>query len=407
MGSPRTNEEAKVEAQPLEDLTFYPSSAITLGVELELQVLDRDTGDLAAGSVPILQACADEGIEAVTAELMQSMIEVKTGVCRDVAEVGDTLRPLLRRVRHIAHSLGYDLALSGTHPFSHTGNTALFPAPRYWQMQQRMGGLTYQFVVFGLHVHVGMPDGDAAMGVANALVRYLPHLLALSANSPFWEGRDTCLVSARAALFGASPRAGIPQHFPGWEAFCEYCRVMYECGGICATKDIHWDIRPRPHLGTAEFRICDVPTTLAEALGLVALIHCLASEALYTGSSRAGDPRLFWIAKENKWQATRHGLRAECVSAPGTPRRRLVEELAELFERLRPLAHELNEAAFLSVFEPLHQFATGAERQRRLYREADDWEKVIEHTRHAWVEELQDTPDQVLSAGQRHPPQGI
>jgi carboxylate-amine ligase len=170
---------------PLEDLQFHPSSESSVGIELEFQILDRDTGDLCPGAVRLLAACAEEGLEGVSAEFIQSQLEVKTGVCRNVAEVRETLFPLLHRVRIIANSLGYDLALGGTHPFNRAANSAVFPAERYQRIHDQMAWLTYQGLVFGLHVHVGVTGGDMAIGVMNTLVQYLPHLLALSASSPF------------------------------------------------------------------------------------------------------------------------------------------------------------------------------------------------------------------------------
>src|SRR5262249_18596109 len=148
----------------------------TLGVELEMQILDRESGDLAPGAVPILKVCAEEKVEGVAAELMQSMIEVKTGVCGSVEEVKDQLLPILRRVRIFAASLGYGLALGGTHPFHRSTASTVFPAERYERIMERLAWLTYQRVVFGLHLHVGVPDGDLAMGVTSLCVKYLPHL---------------------------------------------------------------------------------------------------------------------------------------------------------------------------------------------------------------------------------------
>ena len=185
-GAVRTPSRQEPTHGPLEDLQFQPSSENSVGIELELQILDRDTGDLCPGAVRLLAACAQEGLEEVTAELMQSQLEVKTGVCRNVAELRAVLFPLLRRVRIIANSLGYDLALGGTHPFNRAANSAVFPAERYQRIHDQMAWLTYQGLVFGLHVHVGVTGGDMAIGVMNTLVQYLPHLLALSASSPFW-----------------------------------------------------------------------------------------------------------------------------------------------------------------------------------------------------------------------------
>ncbi len=201
-------------AKPVSDeLTFRSSSESTLGVELELQIIDRESRDLAPGAVRILKACESEAIPNATAELMQSMIELKTGVCRNVSDARQELVLNLRRVRNIASSLGYELALGGTYPFHRSNTSVIIPGERYERIQERLSWLTYQRVVFGLHVHVGVPNGDMAMGVIGMLVQYLPHLLAASANSPFWQGVDTGLASTRAALYRLLPHAGVPRHF--------------------------------------------------------------------------------------------------------------------------------------------------------------------------------------------------
>lgn len=379
-------------AHPPEDLTFRPSAGTSLGVELELQILDRESGDLAPGAVRLLQACREEGLENATAELLQSMIEIKTGVCQDVHAVQESLVPSLRRVRNLAGSLGYDLALGGTHPFNRTSSGTVFPAERYQRVQDRMAWLTYQIVVFGLHVHVGMPDGDLAIGTINLLVQYLPHLLALSANSPFWQGIDTGLASTRSALFRLTPHASLPHYFPNWKEFCTYVEVMRACEAIQSTKDIYWDIRPRPRTGTIEFRICDMPPTLAHVLGLAALIRCLviASQRLLQEKPRLrrGDLRRYWIAVENKWLASRYGLQAQCIRSPGAKRQPLAQDLAELFERLLPIAQETGDYPFLATLQPLERFESGADRQRRLYRAAGNWKVVIDDMKGRLSQEL-------------------
>src|SRR5262249_45563356 len=193
----------------------------------------------APGSVPILKACATDSIQGVSAELMQSMLELKTGVCQNVAEARDQLVPNLRRLNNIARSLGYDLAFSGTHPFHRTTGSVVYPSERYERIMDRLAWLTYQRVVFGLHVHVGVPSGDLAIGVINMLVQYLPHLLALSANSSFWNGIDTGLASARAALYGLLPHSGVPRYFGNWKEFRSYCQTMKDCKTIESFKDIY------------------------------------------------------------------------------------------------------------------------------------------------------------------------
>src|SRR5262249_48617441 len=155
--------------------------------------------------------------------------EIKTGICQNVDQARDGLVFSLRKVRNIAASLGYDLALGGTHPFNRTSTSSVFPDARYQRLEDQMRWLAYQVVIFGLHVHVGMPDGDLTIGTVNLLVQYLPHLLALSANSPFWQGVDTGLASTRTALFRLSPHTGLPHYFSSWKDFTSYIKVMRAC----------------------------------------------------------------------------------------------------------------------------------------------------------------------------------
>jgi len=380
-------------AQEGDDLTFRPSTETTLGVELELQILDRESGDLAPGAVPLLKACGEEGVPGVTAELMQSMVELKTEVCRNVSEVRDQLVVNLKRVRNLAGALGYDLAMAGTHPFHRTSMSVVFPAERYEHLVDRLAWLAFQRVVFGLHVHVGVPSGDLAMGVTSMLVQYLPHLLALSANSPFWQGVDTGLKSIRAALYRMLPHSGVPRHFSKWKDFRGFCKILRDCNALQSFKDLYWDIRPRPDFGTLEFRICDMPPSLAITLGLVALIRCLVISSLRLLQDRpqlrTGDMRRHWIAVENKWLATRHGLGGMCIRTPGGKKRRLGQDVADLFNRLAPIARETGDHAFLAALQPIDKFESGAARQRRVYREAGNWKAVIDDLKARFAEGLE------------------
>jgi carboxylate-amine ligase len=237
--------------------------------------------------------------------------------------------------------------------------------------------------MFGLHVHVGMPDGDTAISVINLLVRYLPHLIALSANSPFWQGVDTGLASSRTALYRLLPHAGLPQYFVDWKEFRDYCRVMLDCATISSFKDIYWDIRPRPDFGTIEIRVCDIPPTLTETLRLVALIRTLVIASLRLVHDRPrvrGGARLrHWIAVENKWLATRYGLKATFVRTPSGKRRGLAQDVAELIEKLLPIARESGDEKYLAGFKPIEKYETGADRQRRLFREKGSWKALTTH----------------------------
>jgi carboxylate-amine ligase len=365
-----------------EEMVFHGCPEPLLGVEIELQILDKESGDLAPGAVRILQECSAESIEGISAELMQSMIEVKTGICRNVDEVRDQLYPRVRRVRNIASSLGYELAMAGTHPFHRTSTSTVFPAERYEKIRERLAWLTYQRVMFGLHVHVAMPSGDMAIGAINLLMQYVPHLIALSSSSPFWQGVDTGMASSRVALYRLLPHAGLPLYFGSWKEFRRYCKVMMDCQTIASFKDIYWDIRPRPDLGTIEFRVCDIPLTLSATLSIVALIRSLTISGLRLLHDRPrvrrGDIRRHWIAVENKWLATRYGLQAMYVRTPSGKRRPLSSDLAELIEHVLPIAREKGDEQYLLRLRPVDKLETGAERQRKKYREKGNWKALVD-----------------------------
>ncbi len=375
------------------ELPFQASPDTTLGVELELQVVDPDTGELVPGAQRILDACAEEGVRGVDGEYLLSMLEVRTDICRNVAEVQERLFPVLRRVRAIAGSLGYHLAVGGTHPCSRPRTCVVSPQERYRRISRRQGWLAYHEEVFGLHVHVGVPDGERAVALINLLAPYLPHLLALSANSPFWQGIDTGYASARLVMFRPSPHSGIPQYCASWAEFCHYFAVLRDGGAMESPKDVYWDLRPRPDLGTIEFRICDAPAAPALLLGLAALARCLVQEGLRLLEERPGlgpgDRSGLWLALENRARASRYGLEAECVRRPGRGPQTLADDAADLLERLAPLARDLGEDHYLAVFQPLDHFQTGAEAQRHLFRQTGHWPLVLDEMKNRWFRDME------------------
>lgn len=386
-----------------ETLAFEPSSDTTLGVELELQILDpdRDIGELVPGAARILDACKEEELEGIDGEFLLSMIEVKTGVCRNVAEVKDSLFSLLRRLRNIAGAVGYELALGGTHPFSNPCRTAISSGERYERIRKRQGWMAYHEAIFGLHVHVGVPDAERAQGLMNLLVPCLPALLVLSANSPFWQGVDTEFNSARAALFRPSPHAGIPQYFATWDDFCHYFETMRRAGIYEGSKDLYWDLRPRPDFGTLEVRICDAPPSLEVLLALTALIRCLVIEGLkrleeHPELAQPG-PENHWLATENKFLAARYGLEGQCVLKPDGPRQTLQQHVEQMIRQVMPVAEETGEDAFLQPFADLDFFETGSQRLRRLYRQTGTWRTVIEEMKSRWPRELEKASPQLIT----------
>ncbi len=390
---PASNDQpAKRPTTQNDPLRFMGSPRPTLGIEVEIAVLDQETYELAPGAPRILKACDEEKVPGFTSELMQSMLEVRTDVCESVNEAESQLFDRVRRARNLAQSLGYHLAFFGTHPFHRINASAVTNDPRYQQIVNRLGWITYHRVAFGLHVHIGVSSGDRAIQLMNVLVQYVPHLLALSANSPFWQGVDTGLYSSRAVLYGLVAHSGIPPHMEAWRDFRSYFNVMRDCKAIKTLKGVKWDIRPRPDLGTLEFRICDTPSTLAEVMSIAALTRSLVIQAdrLLTEHPRAtsSDHRRGWITAENRHLAARYGLDAAYVATPTGKRRGLRQELAERIDKLMPIARESGEERFLQRLQPIDARITGAVKQRRMYRDQGSWQALAEAFSHALDDEL-------------------
>lgn len=363
-----------------DDFTFQPSERPTLGVELEFPILDRETGELAPGAPRLLDACAEEGLTDVSAELMKSMVEVRTPVCDSGATAHQNLLETVGRLRRIANSLGYDLALWGAHPFARATAHAVAESERYASVERRLAWMTSQRVTFGLHIHVGVRSGEEAVGITNMLVQYLPHLLALSANSPFWQGVDTGFASTRSVLYGLVPHAGVPGHFESYRELRDYILTMREGGLLKTHRDPKWDIRPRPDLGTLEFRVCDAPDSLLAAAGIAALTRALVIWARRLLEERphlsSGDIRRQWFAVENKWLAARYGMDAKYIRPTGDKRTSLGQAVLDLIDRLAPIADESADGALVRGLRPLVE-ETGAARQRRIYREAGEWPPLV------------------------------
>jgi carboxylate-amine ligase len=361
------------------DLIFAPSEPLTLGVEVEIQILDEQTLDLKPMSPTILNEFQGDKSK-LKAELFQSMLEINTGICRDAHDVRRDLAATTEEVKTLCERLGLRIASSGTHPFANYSKRIIYPAERYRELIDRNQWIARRLVIFGLHVHIGMRDGDHAILMNNALLHYLPLLLALSASSPFWHGEDTELASSRITFFEALPTGGHPCAVSSWEDFLRIYNNLLKSGAIRSPKDIWWDIRPSPSFGTLEIRICDGPATLAETTALTALIHALAIHI----DKQIADGRRFlpppdWILRENKWRASRHGLEASQIVTGEGDTQSLRDVLATLFQELNPIADECGYLTHFRFLESLFERGASYERQRRIARETNgDLLKVVD-----------------------------
>jgi len=365
-------------------IPWTPSPGPTLGIEWELQLIDRRSRMLRQDAREVLAALPgrSESGEHPKAkyELMQSAVEVVTGICSTVAEAKGDLAATISQLQRITGERGTMLACAGTHPVSDWRDAKMAPIQRYAELLENLQWLARRIQTFGVHVHVGIRDRSRAMPIVNALAGYLPHFLALTASSPFWSGHDTGLASSRSVVFGGLPTSGPPpQLLSDWSDFENYMDTLLRAGTIRSIKEVWWDIRPHPDFGTVEVRMFDGLPTLRE-VGMVAalsqsLIHLLDTQL--DRGYRLPCPAA-WVVRDNKWRATRYGLDAMVITDDFGSTAPLRDQLYELVRELEPVAERLGCAAELAVaFEVLDQGAS-YERQRALVASGSELTDVVD-----------------------------
>jgi carboxylate-amine ligase len=313
---------------------FTDSRPLTLGVELELQIVSTHDYDLTPAAADLLRLLAGQKLPGnVVPEITSSMIELSTGICVDHADVLRQLGEIRDALVGAADRLGVALSGGGTHPFQDWSQRRIFDKPRFHQISELYGYLSKQFTIFGQHVHVGCPSGDQALQLLHGISRFIPHLIALSASSPFVQGTDTAFDSARLNSVFAFPLSGRAPFVLTWAGFGDYFDKMTRTGIVESMKDFYWDIRPKPEFGTIEVRVLDTPLTIEKAAATAAFIQCLARwiriENPFPPEEDDGLPYTF-----NRFQACRFGLDATFVDPKTGQHRGLREDITETLARL-------------------------------------------------------------------------
>lgn len=343
---------------------FVHSDFLTLGVEVEVQLLDRRTLSLAPVSAPLLARLGNERV--YKPEFYSTMLEMCTSVCTNLDAVESDLASAAARLLPVADEAGILIAGNGTHAFAGLGDeTMLYPNRRYRELLFKNQWIALNKNLFGLHVHVGTRGGDHAVSLMNKATPYLSYLLALSASSPFWHGQDSGLATARATVFESQPTSGAAPCLNDYADFQRLVERLTRAGAIRSLKDLHWDIRPCPHFGTLEVRICDGQANLRDTLALVAVIQCLFS---WLDQQPSGPPASQWRLRENKWRAIRWGLDAEMLVDEEGSVRPLRHELASLFSQLEPHSHALGCHRHLRHASHMVLGGNSCCRQRDIYR---------------------------------------
>jgi carboxylate-amine ligase len=357
---------------------FVANERPSLGVEIELNLVDRHTMALRSAISEVLGEIPTELEGAVKPELLQCYLEINTKVCNDVDEVQRDLEEKLRVVREAAARHNLLLCWCATHPFSLWQDQAVSPNERYHRLIDLLQETARRLVTFGLHVHVGVDSGDKAIMICDRIMQHLPTLLALSVNSPFWQGRNTGLHSQRVKVMETLPTAGLPPLMRNWSEYTWLLNHMVQTSFITTIREIWWDVRPHHNFGTVEVRICDMPPTLEHVLGLTALIQCLVydlSQEIDRGTYQY-DCHPFMV-RQNKWRACRYGMDARLVDPltyQAIPMRQVVHSL---IDRLEDRGEELGCASYLNDVRELAERPTGSMRQLKIFEETNNLAEVV------------------------------
>ena len=361
---------------------FVASAGPSLGVEVELALVDAESGELTC-LAPELLARVGAGYPEtehpkIKKELYQCTVEVITGVCATVAEARADLAESMREVEQAAADSGAAVIGAGLHPFTPWHQLSLSEGERYQRLVDTIGWPARRLTTHGVHVHVGVRSGDKAIATVNSLTEYLPVFLALSAASPYWNGRDTGLASTRTKIFESMPTTGLPPHLRDWAEFNVFLDTLIEAGAIETVREVWWDIRPHPGYGTVELRMCDSMPTLWEISALAALAQSLVTEfdRMIDAGVTPDVPRE-WVRRENKWRAARWGVEADLVIDESGHTQPLREIVDGLVDRLLPIAHDLGCAAELADLRRIAAEGPSYVRQRRVVAEGGDLQGVV------------------------------
>ena len=355
--------------------------SFTLGIEEEFQTVDPVTRDLRSHiNAEIIAKGKLRLQERVKPEMHQSVVEVGTGICKNIKEVKEEVFELRRNMVQLAQDNGLRLASAGTHPFADWHSQGIFPDARYHTIVEDMQQVARANLIFGLHVHVGIEDKEATIHLMNAARYFLPHILALSVNSPFWMGRNTGLMSYRCKVFDKFPRTNIPDYFQSYGEYENFVNLLIKTNCIDNAKKIWWDMRPHPFFGTLEFRICDIPMRADETIALAALMQAIIVK-LYNLYSLNMGFRLYRraLVMENKWRASRYGLNGKLIDfgrQVELPAKDLVYELLQFVD---DVVDELDSRQEINYIHKILEMGSGAERQLRVWEETHDLKAVVDY----------------------------
>jgi carboxylate-amine ligase len=352
----------------------------TIGVEEEFQIIDPATCELRSHVTQLVSAASPDIVEQVKHEMHQSIVETGTNICQNVGELRIEMHRTRGELVAAAERAGLQVAAAGTHPFSSWIDQVISPGERYQHIIEELQQLARSLLIFGMHVHVAMPDKQTTIDMMNMVQYFLPHLLALSTSSPFWMGRNTGLKSFRTTVFRRFPRTGVPEQFESWSAYENFVNLLVKLNCIDNGKKIWWDVRPHPTFGTLEFRMCDVATKVEEAVAIAALTQAIVVK-LYKLYKSNQSWRIYRRAliEENKWRAARYGIEGKLIDFGKEAEVPMLELIPELLELVDDVLDELGSRGAVQYIHTILNEGTSAERQLRVYQKTGDLKAVVRH----------------------------
>src|SRR4026207_1529951 len=366
----------------------------TLGIEEEFQIVDPKTRELRSHVSEFLEEGKMILGEQIKPEMIQSMIEVGTGLWKNIEEARADITRFRSIISGLAGKTGLAIVAASTHPFSHWEDQKIYDDERYSLLVQELQTVARSLLIFGLHVHVGVADPERRIHIMNAARYFLPHVLALSTSSPFWVGHNTGLKSYRSEVFKQFPRTDIPDHFDSHASFQRYVDLLVKTGCIDNGKKIWWDVRPHPFFPTLEFRVCDIPTRVDDTIAIAALFQAIVAKLNKLIDKNLGF-RLYrrMLVQENKWRAVRYGLDGKMIDfgkETEVPVRDLVLELLEFVD---DVIDELGSRKEIEHVHTILERGTSADRQLQVYRETNDLKAVVDDLINLTMENVSATPD--------------
>lgn len=352
----------------------------TIGVEEEYQIIDAESRDLVSHVSKIIEGGKATLEEHLKHEMHESVVEMETGICQNIKQAKEELYSLRKRLIKTAHDQNLRVSGGGTHPFSHWKSSKITAADRYDKIVDDMGDVARGNLIFGLHVHIGIPNREEGIRIQNVMRYFLPHIYTLSTNSPFWIGRTTGFKSYRQEVFAKFPRTGIPSYFSSVSEFDDYINLMIKTGTIDNAKKIWWDLRVHPFYPTIEFRICDMPLRIDETVCLAAIMQALTAKIYKLHQQNLtfrGYRRL--LINENKWRASKDGINAKLIDFGKEESVPYEELLKELLDFIDDVVDDLGSREEVNYVWEIMKRGTGADRQLKVFNETHDLRKVVDY----------------------------